>query len=1006
MRGVFAILFLLCFGILSFGAELPASSLVPGKNSLKKVSLTCGNMPTEGWAFLKEKSKQRLNGTLSRLPAECGGVRIAISLALPEGTVAPEKAESVWMVQMTQDKKSDFAGRPVNGVPVRTAMPLPGGTAKTLVLESYYPVDPVLPLKFQVERLTSDPADTFPGAVILTGVTVTPLAAPAAPVVVESASGYNSWPFIALLRSRLVCAYSRGQEHSIDEPERGAYYRVSDDGGLTWSAERLLVNTAEECEVVSSKGFDENYDLLLWVRCRNSKTKTVRFELYRSADGEYFEKIAMPKFSPMPMQIMDVLRIPGKGLMCLWFAGNYKQEDGSQCWGTLFSNNNGLTWEQKTVESRLRQADWPTEPSAVWLGNGRILAIGRKEGKGSTTEQAQFQLQSSDSGATWTKMRTNITDVRISTPSLIFDMGSSLLTCYHFFRGRGILNRRVVKPEAVWDRPLNWPAPETVALGKPRMSDSGNVNATALFERHLLAYYMGDRPNTSVVVAPLPAPGRERQLTLFGTALSSMGGGIRSAHSAERLTFPIWLFLKEGKKQRIGTVVKELPADCKAVRVEAELIIPSGLNVQKDMGSVWALQLSQKNPNGEKDTRIVESAPVRAEFQQGERYRRIVLESYCPIDPSRPLQLRLERLTADPFDTFLGAVGMSRFLITPLAAPPLPGIVENSPGYNGWPLFQQMGDKLVCAYSRGKGHFVTDPDGNSYSRISEDGGFTWGPENPTFDYEKENVGVTGIGLDEKGALLCWTRAWGTKRTKRFEVHRSTDGKKFVRVAEPKLDPLPMQIMEPVRIPGKGLLCLWFAGNYKADDGSQCWGTLRSLDNGLTWKQKTVESGLKRADWPTEPAMVYLGDGRILGLARIEGRGFTAEHALFQLQSSDGGETWTKTRTNITDVRSSTPSLIFDPVNRYVTCYYFYRGRGLLNRRSAQVDTIWDNPTRWLPPETVALGKTRVSDSGNVYAVLMNGNHVITYYMGDRSQTSVVSVVLPAAGLPYSVPEQK
>lgn len=48
---------------------------------------------------------------------------------------------------------------------------------------------------------------------------------------VQAAPGYNSWPMIQSLDSGLVCVYSKGDAHLIDEPCRGVYARCSADGG-------------------------------------------------------------------------------------------------------------------------------------------------------------------------------------------------------------------------------------------------------------------------------------------------------------------------------------------------------------------------------------------------------------------------------------------------------------------------------------------------------------------------------------------------------------------------------------------------------------------------------------------------------------------------------------------------------------------------------------------------------------------------------------------------------
>ncbi|MCB1091920.1 MAG: exo-alpha-sialidase, partial [Verrucomicrobiae bacterium] len=157
---------------------------------------------------------------------------------------------------------------------------------------------------------------------------------------------------------------------------------------------------------------------------------------------------------------------------------------------------------QTVIESGLMKNDWPTEPAAVYLGDGRILAIARTE-----TGPSQFQITSTDFGKTWHRTRTNISDVAASTPSLILDSKTGLVSNYYYERGRGILRRRVVDPNFVFDHPLNWPGSEAVAIGSDVSFDAGNSNATAIGARHYVSFYSGKAPDTSVMVSALPAPG-------------------------------------------------------------------------------------------------------------------------------------------------------------------------------------------------------------------------------------------------------------------------------------------------------------------------------------------------------------------------------------------------------------------------------------------------------------------------------------------------------------------
>jgi hypothetical protein len=233
-----------------------------------------------------------------------------------------------------------------------------------------------------------------------------------------------------------------------------------------------------------------------------------------------------------PVQITDVFAVPTVGLMALWFAGNYGDEGPSHAWGTLTSRDNGATWTQTTIESNLTKPQWPTEPSAVYLGKGKILAIARSELGGTSSTRSQFQMVSSDYGATWTHAQTNIGDVLASTPSLILDATTGLLSNYYYQRGRGgALRRRVVDPGRVFGNPLHWPASEAVATGSQSTFDAGNVNATAIKGTHYLAFYSGKAPDTAILLSVLPAPTAGNSFSSPAWRQSTpYGSGGNSAH--------------------------------------------------------------------------------------------------------------------------------------------------------------------------------------------------------------------------------------------------------------------------------------------------------------------------------------------------------------------------------------------------------------------------------------------------------------------------------------------
>lgn len=459
--------------------------------------MSSGSTHIPVWSLSGGTVGQSVAGLVT-LPSGCAAVRVEIVVTTSDAATgsAYQDAYRVHLSQMVED--APFTERYFLGSPVRTALPAAPFQSRTIVLESYYEVVPDAPLWVRIQREPGDAGDTFTSPTGLAMVKVTPLDALAEPFVVQDAGGYNSWPMLQAIGDKLVCVYSRGKAHTIGDDARAVYARTSTDGGKTWTPETVVANTPGYGEVEVGKGLDSDGAMLLWVR---RVGKEWLHDLYRTTDGVTFTLVATPKLAVTPVQITDVFAVPTVGLMALWFAGNYA-DDESHSWGKLVSTDNGATWVQTPIESGLPRAQWPTEPAAVYLGDGRILAIGRTE-----VGPAQFQMISSDHGATWKREQTNISDVAASTPSLILDAATGLLSNYYYQRGRaGMLRRRVVDPERVFGHPLNWPASEAVAKGSQVTFDAGNANAVAIGGTHYISFYSGKAPDTSVLVSAVPAP--------------------------------------------------------------------------------------------------------------------------------------------------------------------------------------------------------------------------------------------------------------------------------------------------------------------------------------------------------------------------------------------------------------------------------------------------------------------------------------------------------------------
>lgn len=507
---------LLASAITSFGENSPMTSpsavnqavyltannmsVATGQPSL--VNMSSGSTHIPVWSFSGGTAGQSVAGFVTGLPGGCAAVKVEILVTTTDASTSPDFADvfRVHLSQLAED--APFTSPYVLGTPVRTPLPAGPFLTRTILLDPYYELEPGAPLWVRIQREPTDPADTFPHPTGLVMVKATPVPALAKAHVVQDVSGYNSWPMMQAIGDKLVCVYSRGSAHSIGEDARAVYARTSTDGGKTWTAETVVANTPEYGEVTVGKGLDADGAMLLWVRRIG---KDWNHDLYRTTDGVTFTLVATPEMAVTPMQVTDVFSVPNVGLMALWFAGNYK-DDTSHSWGKLVSSDNGATWTQTVIESGLTKDDWPTEPSAVYLGDGRILVVARTEMGGVYTTRAQFQMVSTDHGATWTRARTNIGDVTASTPSLILDAKTGLLSNYYYHRGMGVLRRRVVEPDRIFANPLAWPPAEAVATGSRVTFDAGNVNATVIGDTHYLAFYSGKAPDTAVLVAVAPAP--------------------------------------------------------------------------------------------------------------------------------------------------------------------------------------------------------------------------------------------------------------------------------------------------------------------------------------------------------------------------------------------------------------------------------------------------------------------------------------------------------------------
>lgn len=133
------------------------------------------------------------------------------------------------------------------------------------------------------------------------------------------------------------------------------------------------------------------------------------------------------------------------------------------------------------------------EMSAVYLGDGKILVVGRFEGKGSA---AMWQMESSDYGRNWTRRPTNIQQYG-NTPKIIYDAKSGKVSLYIYNRATGDLEYREIAADKIWNNPLGWPS-AAILTTKNKGYDAGNVSACVFGDMQVATFYAGDSANTGI----------------------------------------------------------------------------------------------------------------------------------------------------------------------------------------------------------------------------------------------------------------------------------------------------------------------------------------------------------------------------------------------------------------------------------------------------------------------------------------------------------------------------
>lgn len=303
---------------------------------------------------------------------------------------------------------------------------------------------------------------------------------------VSTDDGYNAFPFIGVVKDKLVCVYSVGKNHT-DNTSVDIFAKTSPNG-VIWSKAKKIISTENVRDTITGLGHDSLGIIYFWNRKGTPVNADCSFDLYKTSDGIVFTKKSSPVFDIKPSHIGDALHIPTVGVIS--FYNTYRATRNS--YGYVLTKDGGETWSQIEIASPTTQSDTPTEIYGVYIGDGKIIALGRSE-----DSAAMFQIQSNDYGKTWETKKTNITDVYLSTPTLIYG-DDDYITVYYYNRADGKLKKRRAIASTVFENPSSWGEPSNIASGAVGQ-DAGNANSVKFNGNNIIAYYSGTDTETSVI---------------------------------------------------------------------------------------------------------------------------------------------------------------------------------------------------------------------------------------------------------------------------------------------------------------------------------------------------------------------------------------------------------------------------------------------------------------------------------------------------------------------------
>ena len=306
--------------------------------------------------------------------------------------------------------------------------------------------------------------------------------------------------------------------------------------------------------------------------------------------------------------------------------------------------------------------------------------------------------------------------------------------------------------------------------------------------------------------------------------------------------------------------------------------------------------------------------------------------------------------------------------------------------YKSWPSLIRDGRTVRLVYNAGSQHNVTTTRGV----FSRTGANSFTTDETVIDTASVDDASYGVGTDSSLNPLVWVNQRdGTDADTGIVLRRRSGGSWSTLVSPAFTGVRLLSHISPVS--GVGLVAQW----QSRSDTTLAWGVVISDDDGASWSQVTIETGITAAQRPNEVYLLDVGSSTILGVGRSETGG-----ALMQLTCVGDPSTlgnWTRADTNVTDIARDRGWL----VPRWgdsstIDLYYTDRSSGALRWRSGNLATVLASPTSWGAAVTLRSGGNTGNsgaDFGYVHGIQRSDRNLLTFYDSDTGLANITPQLL-------------